>query len=85
MLDQLAEGSESPAPGVPPPGMGGSGRGCVPPSIPDLPELPSDVDIVPAPYGDLVAEMSPVAHLLAEELKAPEPEVEVVPHWVRTG
>ena len=27
--------------------------------------------------------MAPVAHLLAEELKAPEPEVQVVPHEYR--
>ncbi len=42
--------------------------------------MPDDVDIVPAPYGDLVAERSPVAHLLAEELKAPGPEVQMVLH-----
>ena len=83
MLDQLAEGSDDPAPGVPLPGLGGSGAGCLPLSIPDLPEVPDGVDIVPGPYGDLVAEMSPVAHLLAEELKAPEPEVQVVPHEYR--
>ena len=84
MLDQLAEGSEDPAPGVPlPGGMGGGGSGCVPPSIPDLPEVSDGVDITPAPYGDLFTEMVPVAHLLAEELKAPEPEVQVVPHEYR--
>ncbi len=63
--------------------MGRSGGGCVPPSIPDLPDLPDGVDITPAPYGDLVAEMGPVAHLLAEELKAPEPEVQLVSHGYR--
>ena len=83
MLDQLAKGSDDPVPGVPLPGMGGSGGGGVPSSIPDLPEVPDDVDVVPAPYGDLVAEMSSVAHLLAEELKAPEPEVRVMPHEYR--
>jgi hypothetical protein len=62
--------------------MGSSG-GCVPPSIPDLPEVPDGVDIVPAPYGDVVAEMGPVAHLLAEELKAPQPEVQLVSHGYR--
>jgi hypothetical protein len=85
MLDQLAEGSGDPAPGVPLPGLGSSGSGCMPPSIPDLPKVPDGLDIVSAHYGDLVAEMSPVAHLLAEELRAPEPEVQVVPHeyWGR--
>ena len=63
--------------------MGRSGGGCAPPSIPDLPEVPDGVDIVPAPYGDVVAEMVSVAHLLAEELKVPEPKAYIVPHEYR--